>query len=206
MIESIENGIQICTTGIGAVLAAVWAAKTGKREWYLLFLSCGGYFLGDLYFQIFLIFYDKTPMYADIPYFSWAATYLFLFLLLVNVRGGRVSKIGSKGILWVIPVFVGAMCAFFIYHGDVLWSLVDSVFMCIIMWVAADGLLDTEAGDRRRGLYIAALAFCIFEHCAWTASCFWLGDTIVNPYFWFDTLLSANFLLLVPALRKAVGE
>jgi len=50
------------------------------------------------------------------------------------------------------------------------------------------------------------VSFAITEYIAWTASCFWMGDTLLNPYFWFDTLLSINFLILPLALRKAVGE
>jgi hypothetical protein len=30
-----------------------------------------------------------------------------------------------------------------------------------------------------------------------------MGDTLKNPYFWFDTLLSICFLLFPWALRKA---
>ena len=33
---------------------------------------------------------------------------------------------------------------------------------------------------------------------------FWVSDTLTNPYFWFDFLLSLVLLLLLPALRKAV--
>ena len=48
------------------------------------------------------------------------------------------------------------------------------------------------------------LAFAALEYALWTSSCFWVSDTLTNPYFWFDFLLSLVLLLLLPALRKAV--
>ena len=37
-----------------------------------------------------------------------------------------------------------------------------------------------------------------------TASCCWVSDTLTNPYFWFDFLLTLVLLLFLPAVRKAV--
>jgi hypothetical protein len=49
------------------------------------------------------------------------------------------------------------------------------------------------------------LCICALEFCLWTASCFWVSDTLTNPYFWFDFLLTAALFALLPATRKAVG-
>ena len=48
------------------------------------------------------------------------------------------------------------------------------------------------------------LAFIALEYALWTASCFWVSDTLTNPYFWFDFLLTLVLLLFLPAVRKAV--
>ena len=37
-----------------------------------------------------------------------------------------------------------------------------------------------------------------------TAPRFWARDTLTNPYFWFDFLLTLVLLLFLPAVRKAV--
>jgi hypothetical protein len=55
-------------------------------------------------------------------------------------------------------------------------------------------------------LYVVTLVFCAAEYGMWTSSCFWMGDTILNIYFWFDFLLSIAFVLFLPALRKAVSR
>lgn len=48
------------------------------------------------------------------------------------------------------------------------------------------------------------LTFTALEYALWTASCFWVSDTLTNPYFWFDFLLTLVLLLFLPAVRKAV--
>ena len=68
MIESIENGIQLVTTAVCTALSVSRAVRSGKRVWLLLALASGVYFLGDLYWQLFLIFYGETPDYSYIPY------------------------------------------------------------------------------------------------------------------------------------------
>lgn len=57
---------------------------------------------------------------------------------------------------------------------------------------------------RLRRFHRAVLAFAALEYALWTSSCFWISDTLSNPYFWFDFLLSLVLLLLLPALGKAV--
>ena len=53
-------------------------------------------------------------------------------------------------------------------------------------------------------LFFITILFCLTEYALWTSSCFWMGDTIANVYYWFDLLLSVTFVLFLPALRKAV--
>lgn len=76
-------------------------------------------------------------------------------------------------------------------------------------WYSVRGLLYArrQSGKLRDMQYfhIAVLCICALEFCLWTASCFWVSDTLTNPYFWFDFLLTAALFALLPATRKAVG-
>ena len=67
-----------------------------------------------------------------------------------------------------------------------------------------NGEKSTGGGARLRRFHGTVLAFAALEYALWTSSCFWVSDTLTNPYFWFDFLLSLVLLLLLPALRKAV--
>jgi len=53
--------------------------------------------------------------------------------------------------------------------------------------------------------HIVVLLILILEYVLWTSSCFWVSNTLTNPYFWIDFLLTAALLALIPATRKAVG-
>lgn len=69
---------------------------------------------------------------------------------------------------------------------------------------AGPRLGETDGKRRLRRFYGTVLAFTALEYALWTASCFWVSDTLTNPYFWFDFLLTLVLLLFLPAVRKAV--
>ena len=73
-------------------------------------------------------------------------------------------------------------------------------------WYAVRGLVwARRAGNGRlRRFYRITLGFAALEYALWTSSCFWVSDTLTNPYFWFDFLLTAALPLFLPAVRKAV--
>ena len=75
-----------------------------------------------------------------------------------------------------------------------------------LIWHSVDGLVsmrgEPEERTCRKYMYYTTLLFCFAEYGLWTSSCFWMGDTLANVYFWFDMLLSVTFLLFVFALRK----
>ena len=82
-------------------------------------------------------------------------------------------------------------------------------------WLAIRGLVfcrrkkKAEGGSSTRGMrffHITVLCFVVLEYTLWTSSCFWVSDTLSNPYFWFDFLLSGAIFVMLPATRKAVGK
>ena len=156
--------------------------------------------------QLFLLFYGKTPQYSYISYLGWYAGYLFLLFMLLEVRGPRPALPRSR-LLWAFPLFTVGMCLFYLQWGDWIGNITAAVLMTLLLWHATDCLLlwrRSPADAGRRFLAFTILGFCAVEDGAWTSSCFWMGDTLLNPYFWFDSLLSVCYLLFPPALRKAV--
>ena len=213
MIETIENAIQLIATGLCAVSALWHAARSKERAWALLGLFAGIFFLGDLYWQLYLVFYDETPMFY-ISEFSWYTSYLFLLLLLIyiNVENSPGWKFRLRPVYLCIPAFTFGMCAFYMTRGDYLSNIVVALLMTGLIWHACYGLQMAQkqnggsgSPDHGRMLFILILVFCAAEYGMWTSSCFWAGDTISNVYFWFDFLLSITIVLFLPALRKAVN-
>lgn len=211
MIERIDNLIQLLTTAVCTVICIRCALLSRERErgWIFLGLSSFVFFLGDLYVQLYLEFYDKTPHYSNISYLGWYAGYLFLFLLLSDIQNSRCAAFRNR-LLWLIPVFTAGMCIFYMQWDNPLECIVHAVVMTLLLRRAVIGLLCTRKAEpesaRRRMLYINVLVVCAAEYITSTVSCFWMGDTLANPYFWFDAVLSFSFLVLPASLKKAVGK
>ena len=137
---------------------------------------------------------------------SWCAAYLFMILLLRHYQTD--AERGTRNpILVVIPIFVAAITAFFMTRGSYLLNFIEAIIMVSLMLRSAQGLLALrEISDNRKYLYTVVLAFCLIEYAMWTSSCFWMGDTIGNPYFWFNALLIVIQPLFIRAVRKAEAE
>ncbi|MBR6403670.1 MAG: hypothetical protein IKS48_09840 [Eubacterium sp.] len=120
MIESIDNAFQLILTGICTVISIWKAYHFRKKAWILLGLSSGVFFLGCLYWQLYLVFYGKTPQYSYISSLSWYSAYIFLILLVLEIRGGEIAfkSLPHHRLLYIIPVFAIGMCIFFSQKGD----------------------------------------------------------------------------------------
>ena len=206
-LESLDNLIQVATTLISAIICIRYYILSKKQEWALLFLYTFVCFLGDLYYQLFFVFYGSAPNYSYIPYYSWYSSFLFLGLLLVKLRGDGIKR--NLRFLWPALAFTGGMCIFFINWGEYLANIICAILMAVLIWESIDGLfgIKKESGNKNRmPLYILVLLFVTAEYIAWVSSCFWVGNTLKNPYFWADTFISLYFVALPFALRKAVVE
>ena len=207
MIEIVENAIQIVLSFLCAVFSFRKAAVTRIRSWLLLGLFYSLYFLGDLYWQLFLWYYGDTPRYAFIPYLSWYSGYLFLLMLLTDAYVFDWKKMGRR--LWPVPLFTASMGIFYMTYGDYVSNTIAAILMGALLWRSLGGILSMRdkagSGSSARALHITVALFCFVTYTVWTSTCFWSGDTWRNPYLWLDTVLSVVMLLLIPAQRKAVS-
>ena len=160
MIELIDNSINLAAAAICTVVAVIYMVRTNKRAWVLLTLSAGVFFLGDLYWQLYLLFYGATPTYSYISDVSWYAASLFLFILLTEIRAMH-GKWYYSHILWIIPVFTVGMAIFFLRWGDLIGNIISVVVRTALLWNALGGLLATRTVEEEkpnRMFYILANA------------------------------------------------
>lgn len=204
MIETIDNALQLFVTGLCTMTAAYGAARYHRKEWTLAALFSGVFFMGILYWFLYIIFYSHSPVYSGIPYVSWWASYIFLSLLLVEVKG-KEGKLGLRR-FWPVFLFTGAMCLYYMQYGAYVNNSITAVLMGILICGSLEGVLKQPARSGGRLVCIFTLGFCLLEYCLWTASCVWDGVTLTGPYFWCDLLLTADFLLIIFAVRKAVAD
>ncbi|MCR5035589.1 MAG: hypothetical protein K6B42_09285 [Clostridia bacterium] len=212
MISFIENGVQLAVTCVCAVIALYYGVWLKERNWILLGLFYGIFFLGDLYWQLYIIFYSNASPVFYISDYSWYASYLFLLMLLINVnrKNAKNYEFQFRPLFMLIPVFTLGMCIFFTHWGDYISNIVAMVLMTGLIWHAVYGLKTLHdkpgQGSDRRMLFLVTLLFCGTEYAMWVSSCFWMGETIWNVYYWFDILLSVSFVLFIPAVRREVGK
>ena len=203
MIESIENALQIATLLVCSALALIRAVRTRSRAWTLLAFFYGSWGLGDVYWLVCLIFFGQTPRISVVSDLSWYASYIFLYMLLREIAppdGAREKRF----LPWLGPLFAAGMAAFFMQWGEIGSNLIYALLMSLLLFSVIRRFLDREKYAAQQALCVLILVFCLLEYALWTASCFWTGETLGNPYYWFDFLLTLSFPCFIPAARRAV--
>jgi hypothetical protein len=109
---------------------------------------------------------------------------------------------------WISPIISTALTVFYCRWGDYIENIVWCGIMGAIGWFSIRGCIWAvhEKNIARRNFHITVLLLIAVEYCLWTASCYWVSDTLSNPYFWFDFALTAVTALLLPVVEKAVRE
>ena len=94
------------------------------------------------------------------------------------------------------------MLAVFCIFGS---DIPAAILRCCLMSVLARHAIRALAFGIRRRFHIAVLCFVCAEYALWLSSVRWLGDTLANPYFWIDFLLTGILISLLPASEEAVA-
>ena len=152
---------------------------------------------------------------SDIPpifYVSevgWLSGYMFLLVLQITLSSKEERKY-KPAAAWIAPAIGIPLMIFYMHWGDILLNILWCGMMTVIGWQAIRGLCWDKKRTGELGnmsyFHFSVLAVFTAEFCLWTASCFWVSDTLTKPYFWFDFLLTAALFVLLPATRKAVGR
>ena len=205
MIESIVNAIQLAVACLCMLFCAYQSYRLKNRVWEILTFFYATMFLGDFYWFLYHLFYNDTPNYY-VSDFSWDAAYLFIILLLRHVQSDEERSVRHP-LLFAAPIIAIGMCIFFMQYGDYLGNIIVAFLFGMIIWRSLQGLLYKGASLKaNKTLYLAALGFCFIEYILWTSSCFWVGDTIINAYFWIDMIFAIYIVLFIPAIRRAVAR
>ena len=207
MIESIENAIQLAVLICCSAVALYRAIRGRNKAWLLLAFFYGSYALGDIYWQTWLILFGQAPGVPIVSDLSWYAAALFLFLLTREAAFPEGGGLSGRLLPWVGPAFTAAMAVFYMRWGKIVSNVIYAALMGLLLYEAIDGLMSLKGGGHagRRGLCAALLAYCLMVYAAWTASCFWFDDGLLNPYLWFDFMQTVCFILFLPATKRAVA-
>lgn len=205
----IDNAIQLAVVAGCCIYTVLVFLRSKEQVWLLLTCFYGAFSLGLIYWLLFIIFRSGTPQYSPISDLSWLASLLFLLVLQTTIRLPKEGVYRSLW-AWAVPAFCGVMCLYYFRWGDYFINILWAVLMGACGYYALRGLLFAR---RQRGVardrqyfHLAVLVFILLEHGLWVASCNWKEETLSNPYYWFDFLLTVVFFTMVPSMKKAVAK
>ena len=205
MTELVDNLTQLLAALSGCVLSGALYLRSRGQPYFLLCCFYGCFGMGLLYWLLYtLLLTDAPPMFyvSDI---GWISCFLFLLLLQYSVSDKEERSLQSR-LPWLALVIIIPLTAYFISIGDALYNLIVGALMAAMLWTAVRGLVwqKKQPNQSRRFFHFAVIGFLVLENCLWLSSYPWVGDTLANPYFWFDFAVTASLLMLFPAVRKAV--
>lgn len=233
MIEFWDYLVQFLVCAAGCTGATALLVKSRRQPYFLLACFFGTYGLGTLYWTLHVLLLDATPQIFYVSELGWIASYVFLLTMEMTLPSAEELRFRTK-LSWLAPVIGVPQFILYIRHGDVFFNVLMCSGTMAAAWLSIRGLVfsrrsltlqtageacgkdDTNfaAGMKApvgqpanlRSFHITVLCFTALEYALWTSSCFWVSDTLKNPYFWFDFMLSASILMMLPATRKAVGQ
>ena len=89
-----------------------------------------------------------------------------------------------------------------------LYNLIVGALMAAMLRLAIRGLVwqskQPKQDPGKWFFHLVTIGYILLENCLWLSSYPWAGDTLANPYFWFDFAVTVSILALFPAVRKAV--
>lgn len=208
MVELLDNLIQSVATLLAFLAAAVFYYRTQQQTVYLLACYLGSFMLGSFHWTLYILLFDSVPQVFYVSELAWVAGSLFL-LTLELVLASKEEKRFRHPALFLVPAFCIPQFILYMTRGEALGNLVTVGLNMGIAFLALRGLIYAMKGQgraRNRAYFHAAvLLIIVLEFALWTSSCFWTSETLANPYFWIDFLLSVSLLASVPALKKAVA-
>jgi hypothetical protein len=209
MVELLDNLTQSAATLAAFIAAAALYYRTRRQTYFLLACFMGCFMLGTFHWTLYILLFESTPQVFYVSELAWIASYLFLLTLEYVLATEEEKKFRHPALL-LVPIFCIPQLILYLRFGEILGNLLMVGLTMVAALFALRGLIFArrQSGKARDRQYFhgVVLAIIFLEFGLWTSSCFWLSDTMSNPYFWFDFLLSASFLALIPAMKKAVSS
>lgn len=205
MVEFIDNLTQLLAALAGFLLSGASYLKSRRQPYFLLCCFYGCFGFGMLYWLLYTLLVTDAPPMFYVSDIGWISCFLFLLLLQYSFSDKEERSLQSR-LPWLALVIMIPLTAYFISIGDALYNLIVGALMAAMLWTAVRGLVwqKKQPNQSRRFFHFAVIGFLVLENCLWLSSYPWVGDTLANPYFWFDFAVTASLLMLFPAVRKAV--
>ena len=207
MVEFLDNLTQLLAALSGCVLAGVFYLRSRRQPYFLLCCFYGCFGFGLLYWLLYTLLVTDAPPMFYVSDIGWISCFLFLLLLQYSLVDKEERALHSR-LPWLALVIEIPLTAYFISIGDVLYNLIVGALMAAMLRLAIRGLVwqskQPKQDPGKWFFHLVTIGYILLENCLWLSSYPWAGDTLANPYFWFDFAVTVSILALFPAVRKAV--
>ena len=207
MAELIDNLTQLLAALSGCVLSGVFYLRSRRQPYFLLCCFYGCFGFGLLYWLLYALLVTDTPPMFYVSDIGWISCFLFLLLLQYSLADKEEHTLRSR-LPWLALGIEIPLTAYYISIGDVFYNLIVGALMAVMLWRAIRGLVwqskQPKQDPGKWFFHLVTIGYILLENCLWLSSYPWAGDTLANPYFWFDFAVTVSILALFPAVRKAV--
>lgn len=209
MIEFLDNLLQLLVTLICWCISGVFYYHSRKQAYFLLTSFFGCFTFAGLYWTLYFLLFYETPQVFYVSEIGWISGCIFLYLLQYTISDEKERDFKSHAV-WISVIIGIPLYVFYSYDGDILFNAITNFMMILISWWSIRGLLYMRYQEKRNQncyyFHILTLCFVFLEYCLWIASVFWIGDTLSNPYFMIDFLLTIWRIFLLIVVRKVVEQ
>lgn len=203
MIELLDNLVQFLVALVCGALAGLRYVRSRRHPYFLLACFYACFSMAGLYWTLYYLLYDETPHVFYVSEAAWLSSWIFLALLQYFLADEQERAFRCRR-MWLSPAIGLPLFVFYCTYGDVLMNALSMGLMMLLCWNALRGLAYRRGSSRPRAFHWVILCNMAAEYSLWTSGCFWMGDTLANPYFWFDFVLTATLVALLVAVGKAV--
>lgn len=200
-VEMFSNLLQTLVAVVASVFAINLVLKKPKREYLLLAGFFVSFALGIVYWCVYNFLMDVTPQVFYVADLSWISGFLFLLSLEFYLSDDSVAKKKhwTMGLSLILTLVLGC---YFCWRGKILIKFIWMLLLGICLFSANRNVVFSSSATKP--FHIWMIVYIFTEYALWFAASFWISDTMTNPYFWFDFLLTFELALLLPIFKKAV--
>lgn len=207
-VELTLNFLQLLVAAGSTIYVGRIFLKTQKKQCFLGLGFLLSLALGILYWFSYQMLMGETPQYFYISDIAWVTSYLFLGSLELYICTEEEKR--YQHILNYLPFLIGGgLILYFCQWGDILFNILYIVPLSLCMYWATRNLLygvHKKETSRYKKIHVFIIFFAFTEYALWISSCFWISDTITNPYFWFDLAITLEVASFAYLMKEVSGH
>ena len=207
LLEYAENILQLLAVLVAMLTSLFRYINRRERSWLyaMLFFLC--FFLSSYSWTSYLVIMGESPNISDLlTYFGWNASYVFLLILVLQVKTPEERKYIHPLMFLPIPLNIWQLTLYLPYGGEV-----NSIYQVTMVTAIACMSIQSICWYRKKQqsraarpyVAAAALLFCLFEFGMWTSTCF--EGFVADLYYVFSFLATGSFILLIWAMNRRSG-